>query len=62
MSARRGYYYIADGQYDGPFSTIKQAKEALEAHPLNKRAEAVSIRSLITIETKDNSGNWVTVH
>jgi hypothetical protein len=59
VSIRRGYWYLAGEVFDGPFKTIKEAKEASTAI---KNTTEVSIRAMIALERRDETGNWVTVH
>ena len=66
MSIRRGYYYLTDEGYDGPFETISEAKLAASARTrklstLGRNVE-VSIHALVTLETRDRYGSWETVH
>lgn len=60
MSIRRGYYYLTDEGYDGPFETISEVKAAASqrAHHTSK----VSIHALVTLETRDRYGSWETVN
>ena len=58
MSVRRGYWFLKGNTYDGPFQTIREAKEASSAI---KNSDDVSIRSMIEVERFVN-GQWVTVH
>ena len=59
MSLRRGYWYLAGEVFDGPFRTIREAKEASSTI---KNTTEVSIRAMIALERRDELGNWVTVH
>lgn len=59
MAARRGYYWTGGGRFDGPFQTIKEAKE--NASQLAPSIE-VSIRAMVELERTDKHGNWQTVH
>lgn len=58
MSARTGYYLMADGDLTGPFRTVREAKEA----STTIKATEVCIRTVITVERQDETGKWVTVH
>lgn len=60
MSVRRGYWLLANDEgFDGPFKSIAQAKEAASQF---KSTDEVSIRAMIAIERRDETGKWVTVH
>lgn len=59
MSTRRGYYWLAGDTFNGPFSTIKEAKaDASQLAP----AIEISIRAMVELERTDEHGNWRTVH
>lgn len=58
MSARNGYYVMADGTLCGPFTSVDEAKDASK----QIAAEDLCIRTVITVERQDKTGNWVTVH
>lgn len=60
MSVRRGYWFLtADGVFDGPFKTIKETKAAAAHIPPTVE---VSIRAMVSLERRDEAGQWVTVH
>ncbi|MBR1173919.1 hypothetical protein JQ617_08135 [Bradyrhizobium sp. KB893862 SZCCT0404] len=61
MSIRKGYFWLSDKGFDGPFQTIGQAKA--EAQLNNKPPfGAVSIRVMVEVERTDDKGVWQTVH
>lgn len=60
MSSRRGYYFITDECYDGPFESISEAKEEVSRH-IQPTSE-VSIITTVTLETRNKHGSWETVH
>lgn len=61
MSIRRGYWFLAGETYDGPFQTIREAKEASSA--LNPATHPhVSIRAMVALERRNERGEWQTVH
>lgn len=62
MSTRMGYYYLAEEVYDGPFTTISEAKDAVSQDARISSTSEVSIRAMVTLETRDRYGAWETVH
>lgn len=61
MSIRRGYYFLAGDQYDGPFQTIAEAKRAT-LNVRQRMSDEVTIRAMVVLEKRDKHGNWQTVH
>lgn len=57
MSARNGYYLMADGDLAGPFRSVNEAKDASKQI---KHTEDFCIRTVITVE-RVVDGKWVTV-
>lgn len=62
MSLRRGYWYLAGEVFDGPFRTIKEAKENVQKDVRVANNAEVTIRTMIVLERGDRLGNWSTVH
>jgi hypothetical protein len=60
MSIRKDYWLVtADGRYDGPYTSISEAKADTDTIPV---AETITVQAMVAFTRRDEQGKWHTLH